>query len=59
MIKLDRAVITSIGVNYGADGAMQQSGDGVPKYITLSLTLQEVDMTLESHYSTKPKKAGA
>jgi hypothetical protein len=54
MIKLDRVVITNISVNYGADGNMQQTSDGMPKHMTLSLALQEVDMTTSQDYSTLP-----
>jgi len=44
MIKLDEVVCTSVNINYGADGQMQQTGDGVPKYMQLSLSFRDKRM---------------
>lgn len=54
LAKIDRVVLTSMNVDYGADGAMQQTADGMPKYISLSLTFQEADMTTSNDYNTRP-----
>lgn len=54
MIKVDRVVLKDINIDYGADGAMQMMGDGVPKYISVSMTWQEVDLTTSNDYSHIP-----
>lgn len=54
MIKVDRLVLKDISFDYGADGAMQMTGDGIPKYITVSLSWQEVDLTTANDYSHIP-----
>lgn len=56
MAKMDRVVITNISVDYGADGFMQQTFDGQPKHMTLTLSFAEVDMTTADDYSTVPAK---
>jgi len=56
MSNFDRVVLTNISVDYGADGAMQQHADGVPKYMKLSLSWAEVDMTTAQDYNTIPRK---
>jgi len=54
LIKVDRLVIKDMTLEYGADGAMQMTGDGVPKYITLNLAWQEVNLTTANEYSHIP-----
>ena len=54
MAKLDYCVLSNIAVDYGADGAMQQTNDGFPKHITLALTWQELHMTTMEDYDTLP-----
>lgn len=34
---------------------MQQTADGMPKHITMTMTLQEVDMTTADDYTTQPE----
>ena len=51
MINLDRVVINNISIDYSADGAMQQTADGVPKHMNLSIQFKELDMTTEENYS--------
>jgi len=58
MINLDRVVISNIDVDYSVDGTMQQTFDGVPKYMKLTLQFKELDMSIEQDYSTAPKKGG-
>lgn len=55
MIKVDRLVLKNLIFEYGADGAMQMTGDGIPKFITMSLSWQEVDLTTADEYSHVPK----
>jgi len=55
--KIDRVVLSEMNVDYGADGAMQQTADGMPKYMTLNLTFQEADMTTADDYNTRPRKS--
>jgi len=59
MINLDRVVISNIDVEYSADGTMQQTVDGVPKYMKLTLQFKELDMSIEQDYSTAPKKGSS
>jgi len=54
LINMARVVLTNISVDYGADGFMQQTGDGIPKQISLSLQWAEVDMKTLQDYNTKP-----
>jgi hypothetical protein len=54
LVKMGRVVLTSIAVDYGADGSMQMTGDGIPKFMTLNLTWQEVDLTTSYDYSHVP-----
>lgn len=56
MIKLDRVVIKNISLDYGADGFMQQTADGMPKFMKLSLSFAATDITTAQDYSTKPSK---
>lgn len=51
---IDTVVLTSISVDYGADGAMEMFGDGMPKHITLSLSFAENRLRTAEDYSTKP-----
>jgi hypothetical protein len=50
LAKIDRVVLSRISVDYGADGGMSMHWNGMPKYIKLSLTWQEVDMTTAEDY---------
>jgi len=50
MADLKDVVISSIELNYGADGAMQMTADGVPKYMELSMTLNETQMKTSTDY---------
>ena len=59
MINLDRVVIKNISIDYSADGNMQQTADGVPKHMKLSIQFTEMDMVTAEKYSTVPAKAGA
>ena len=47
---IKNVVLSSINVNYGADGAMQFAADGTPKYISMSLTFKERSMVTANHY---------
>lgn len=53
MAKIDRVVIKNITVDYGADGFMQQTYDGMPKHMTLALTFAEVDMSTADDYKKR------
>jgi hypothetical protein len=55
LVKMGRVVLKDISIDYGADGAMQMTGDGIPKFITMSLIWQEVDLTTSHDYSHVPK----
>jgi len=57
MINLDRVVIRNLTIDYGADGNMQQFHDGMPKQMSLSIQLQEVDMVTSNSYNSIPDKA--
>ena len=54
MTKMDRVIIKNISIDYGADGFMQQTHDGIPKHIKMSLTFAEVDMSLSTDYVNYP-----
>jgi len=54
MAKLDYCVLSNITVDYGADGNMQQTHDGFPKHIVMSLAFQELHMTTMEDYNTVP-----
>jgi len=56
MAKINRVVLKDLSVDYGADGAMQQFHDGMPKQIKLSLTWQEVDMSTAQDYNSRTVK---
>ena len=43
-------VLKSINVDYGADGYMQQTPDGVPKYMKLDMTFAERKMMTQEMY---------
>jgi len=58
LAKIDRVVLSSISIDYGADGAMQQTSDGFPKFMTMALTFQEADMSTANDYNTTPRKPG-
>jgi len=51
-IDLERVVISSLSVNYGADGNMQQTADGMPKFMNISVTFNEVDMKTQEDYTS-------
>lgn len=51
---MDMMVLTSISVDYGADGAMEMFGDGMPKHISLSLSFAENRVRTAEDYSTVP-----
>lgn len=53
MAKIDRVVIKSLAIDYGADGFMQQHFDGMPKHITLTVSFAEVDMSTADDYNTQ------
>jgi len=53
-IDLERVVISNMSVNYGADGNMQQTADGMPKFMTISITFNEVDMKTQEDYTSIP-----
>lgn len=53
-IDLERVVISNFAVNYGADGHMQQTSDGMPKFMNISITFNEVDMKTQEDYTTVP-----
>ena len=53
---MDSVVLTSMSVDYGADGNMEMFGDGMPKYIGLTLTFAETRVRTAEDYSTKPDK---
>jgi hypothetical protein len=55
MAKFDRVVLKNITIDYGADGSMQQFGDGIPKHMSMNLSWQEVDMTTMEDYYTVPR----
>jgi hypothetical protein len=55
MAKFDRVVLKNITIDYGADGAMQQFGDGIPKHMSMNLSWQEGDMTTMEDYYTVPR----
>lgn len=48
--KINQVVLTNIQVDYGADGAMQQTADGMPKHITLALSFAELRVTMADDY---------
>lgn len=50
MIHMKGVVLTNINVDYGADGFMQQTPDGMPKYIKLDLTFAERRMMTQNDY---------
>lgn len=50
MAKIDRVVIKNISIDYGADGFMQQTFDGMPKHMALTITFAEVDMSTADDY---------
>lgn len=54
MAKFDNCVLTNISVDYGSDGAMQQTADGFPKHINLSLQWKELHMTTREDYDSLP-----
>lgn len=41
LISMDNVTITEVQVTYGADGAMSLFADGMPKMITMTLSMQE------------------
>jgi len=53
MIGIGRVVCENIEVDYG-DGQMQTYSDGMPKKISLTLTLKEVDMAVSQDYGVIP-----
>lgn len=52
MINFKGVVITSMNVNYGADGNMQQHADGIPKHVRVDLGFTERRMSLSEYYPT-------
>ena len=51
---IDTVVLTSLSVNYGADGSMEMFGDGMPKHIGLTLTFAENRVRTSQDFDTKP-----
>jgi len=51
LINMNSVVISNISVDYGADGNMQQMGDGMPKHMKLSLTFKETKLTTADDYA--------
>jgi hypothetical protein len=54
MLQLGRVVLKNISIDYSGDGSMQQTSDGMPKHITLSLQFAEVDMKIAQDYDHTP-----
>jgi len=54
MLQLGRVVLKNINVDYSGDGFMQQTSDGMPKHIVLSLQFSEVDMKVAQDFDHKP-----
>lgn len=50
LLRLDTLVCKSVNVTYGAEGQMQLFADGFPKYIKMSLSMQEATMTYADNY---------
>ena len=50
MVAMHGVVIQNIAVNYSADGGMQMTPDGVPKYMQLGLTLVERKMKTQKDF---------
>jgi len=50
LANINGVVLTSIDVNYGADGNMQQYSDGTPKFMNLNLKFNERRMTSKNDY---------
>lgn len=50
-ISLDRVVLKSLNIDYGSDGGMQTTKDGIPKQMTMAITWAEVDMQTAESYS--------
>ena len=54
---IDTVVLSSISVDYGADGSMELFGDGMPKYISLSLNFEEDRVRTAEDYDSIPNKS--
>ena len=50
LMRAEDVVLKGISVDYGADGSMQQTPDGIPKYIKLDLTFAERHVMMEEMY---------
>lgn len=55
LTSIDRVVLTSLSVDYGADGAMELFSDGMPKFISLTLTFSETRVRTSQDYSSIPQ----
>lgn len=51
MFNMKRCVMTSLNVDYGADGAFSLYQDGFPKQINLSMTFAEMRITYAQEYN--------
>jgi hypothetical protein len=49
-MKINNVVLQNIVINYSADGALQMTPDGIPKYIQLGLTFAERKMRTQNDY---------
>ena len=52
IISMSGVVLQNIVVNYSADGAMQMTPDGIPKYMQLGLTFVERKMRTEKDFAS-------
>jgi hypothetical protein len=53
LLNIRGVVLTNMSVNYGADGQMQQTYDGIPKYMQMTLSFREKSMSLSEHFRQK------
>lgn len=55
MIAINTVVLKNISLDYGADGNMQQTFDGIPKHVKMDLTFGEKEFKTMEDWTTKPK----